>query len=237
MKDLVRRASAFLTFDLPLQPVYIGKQFTSTHSQYRQLYPDWGLEATRKKVISYFWFRQVLFHFGAVFSLAIILVVPLISSGKYLLVSGFLAGFTSFITLVIFYYWPTYYSSFLPILDNIEVENQRQIASNEEVKKCKRTQFSIPALTIIFYTFSKISNIPLPPCNDQSAALLNNLYGADRDKLKQNLSRLYKFSCLSARERAEIQKGISTARTFFDMLGSSHAQTILNQLEIKTNLT
>ena len=203
MKDLVRRASSFLTFDLPLEPVHIGEQFTSTHSQYRRLYPDWGLQATRKKVISYYWFRQVLFHFGGVFCLAIILVVPLISPGKYLLVSGFFAGLTSFVTLVIFYYWPAYYSSFLPILDNIEAENRKQIAISEEVKKCKRTQFPIPALTVIFYTFSKIGNIPLPPSNDHSAAFLNNLYGADRDKLKQNLSRLYK---LSRSQRGSVQK-------------------------------
>ena len=75
--------------------------------------------------------------------------------------------------------------------------------------------------------------MPLPPCNDRSAEILNNLFGADKDKLKQNLSRIYKLSSLSPKERAEIQKGIDAARIFFNSLQYSNANSILDQLEIK----
>jgi alcohol dehydrogenase YqhD (iron-dependent ADH family) len=75
--------------------------------------------------------------------------------------------------------------------------------------------------------------MPFPACNVNSAELLNNLYGADKDKLKQNLSRLYKLSTMSPKERAEIQKGIDTARNFFNALAHSPAQKILDQLELK----
>ena len=102
-----------------------------------------------------------------------------------------------------------------------------------DLKKCKRSQFSIPALTIIYYVFSKTSGVPLLPANDQSAVLLNQLFGADRDKLKQNLSRLYQISRLSPKERAEMQKGIDKAHEFFDSLNSSKASEILNQMELK----
>lgn len=75
--------------------------------------------------------------------------------------------------------------------------------------------------------------MPMPACNDHSAELLNNLFGADKDKLKQNLSRLYKLSSLSPKERAEIQKGINSARAFFQALNYRPSQKILDQLEVK----
>jgi hypothetical protein len=56
---------------------------------------------------------------------------------------------------------------------------------------------------------------------------------ADKDKLKQNLCRLYKLSKLSPKERAEFQKGIENARILFDALNSQAACKILNQLELK----
>lgn len=235
MRDLVRKAKSFIIFDFQLEPVHISEQFTSTHRHYQQQFPYWSLEATRKKLISVFWFRQVLFHYGAILALAIFLVMPSAIRSQYLLMPLFFAGGISFVILILFHYWPTYYSDFLPTLDTIIAEQEKQMAVREEIKKCKRTQFSIPALTIIFYVFSKTVNIPLLPSNDHSAELLNNLYGADKDKLKQNLSRLYKLSQLSPKERAEIQKGITTSRAFFEALDCKPAQIVLDQLEIKTN--
>jgi hypothetical protein len=54
-------------------------------------------------------------------------------------------------------------------------ELEKELNNAVDIKKCKRTQFSIPTLTIIFYVFSKIGNIPLPASNDRSAELSNNL--------------------------------------------------------------
>jgi hypothetical protein len=133
----------------------------------------------------------------------------------------------------LFHYGPVYYSDFLPKLDTVIAEQESLRLVQEEVKKCKRTQFSIPTLTIIFYVFSKAFNMPLLPSNDKSAELLNGLYGADKDKLKQNLSRLYKVSKLSPKERAEMQKGIDSARSFFEALSLTPACIILDQLEVK----
>ncbi|MDQ2720629.1 MAG: hypothetical protein M3Z26_12835 [Bacteroidota bacterium] len=132
-----------------------------------------------------------------------------------------------------FNYWPAYYADFLPKLDTIIAEYEKKMEIAGEIKKCKRTQYSIPTLTIIFYVFSKAANIPFPACNDRSAELLNNLYGSDKDKIKQNLSRLYKLSRLSLREKAEMEKGIASAKAFFEELGYPQAQKILEQLELK----
>lgn len=165
------------------------------------------------------------------------LILTAISNSSSFLIPVFFAGGISLFILTLFHYWPAYYSDFLPKLDTIIAEQEKLIVVQEEVKKCKRTQFPIPALTIIFYVFSKTGNISLLPSNDRSAELLNNLYGADKDKLKQNLSRLYKLSQLSPKERAEIQKGIAIARTFFESLDCKPAQAILDQLEIRLNRT
>jgi hypothetical protein len=105
----------------------------------------------------------------------------------------------------------------------------------EETTKCKRTQFQAPTLIIIYYINSKISNTPLLPANDQSAGLLNKLYGSDKDKLKQNLSRLYKLPSLSAKERAEFLKGVENARKYFKELECTAAYKILDELELKLN--
>lgn len=70
MKDLVKKAKSFITFDFPLSNDYIGAQFASTHSNYQKQFPYWSLPATRKKIISNYWFRHVLTHFGSLYGLA-----------------------------------------------------------------------------------------------------------------------------------------------------------------------
>jgi hypothetical protein len=81
----------------------------------------------------------------------------------------------------------------------------------------------------------KISNTPLLPANDQSAGLLNKLYGSDKDKLKQNLSRLYRLPSFSAKERAEILKAVENIRDFFKDSLNADIPKIRDELELKLN--
>ncbi len=224
---------SFIFFESPLQTALISRFFSETHDRFQREYPHWSFEATRKKVIYRFWSGQVVQHFLAIFILAALLTTPFIYSRHLLLLSLSIGGFLSFMVILSRIYWPVYFSDFLPILDTIIAEKQEIQDAELELKKCKRSQFSIPTLTIIYYVFSKTSGVPLLPANDQSAVLVNQLFGADRDKLKQNLSRLYQISKLSPKERAEMEKGIEKAREFFDALISPHASEILNQLELK----
>ena len=227
------RVKSFIFFESPLQTGLINQFFTETHDRFQGVYPHWSFEATRKKVIYRFWSGQVSQHFLAIFLLAALLIAPFISSGHFLLLSFSIAGFLSFMVILSRIYWPVYYSDFLPVLDTIIAEKQKIQDAGLELKKCKRSQFSIPTLTIIYYVFSKTSDIALLPANDRSAELLNQLFGADRDKLKQNLSRLYQISRLSAKETAEMEKGIDKAGEFFEDLDFPPASKILNQLEFK----
>jgi hypothetical protein len=237
MKEIVSKLNSFIIFDFPVQSDFISRQFTSIHNNFQKQFPHWSLTATRRKLIANFWFRQVLFHFGAL--IAIATLFALIFNGNRpmaigsVVVAVFLAGCICFVILTAFNYWPVYYSDFLPKLDTVIAQHEEEMEIAAVIKKCKRTQYSIPALTIIFYVFTKALEISFPACNDRSAELLNNLYGADKDKLKQNLSRLYKLSSLTPREKAEIEKGIESAKGFFEELGYPRAQQILQKLELK----
>jgi len=227
------RAKSFIFFESPLQALTINRFFTETHDRFQGQYPHWSFESTRKKVIYKFWSGQVVNHFLAIFLLAALLTAPFLYSRQLILLSFFVAGLLSFMVILSRIYWPVYFSDFLPILDTIIAEKQKIQDADIELRKCKRSQFSIPTLIIIYCVFAKTSNIPLLSPNDRSAELLNQLFGADRDKLKQNLSRVYQFSKLSPKEKTEMEKGIDRAREFFAALTSPQASHILDQLELK----
>lgn len=227
---------SFITFDFPLDSHYIGEQFLTTHDHYRSKTPFWSFSATRRKIISDYWFRHVLSHFGALYGLASLCVLLISQNFHFSFFTSFVAiGFVSFCVLFVTHYWLFYYSDFLPKLDTVVARHEYESKKEEKLEKCRRTQFSIPTLTVIFYVFSKDCKFPFLACNDQSAELLNNLYGSDKDKIKENLRRLYKLSSLSVKERAEMQKGINSARTFFAALGHSNANAILDQLDDKVS--
>jgi len=234
MKDLMQQAVSLLMFDMPIQPDYIRSTFTNTHLNYQQVFLHWSPEATRKKLMAAFWYRQVLFHFIFMISLGFVLATLAGMAPFYLLLLILLpVSIILLITFTFFLYLPFYYRDFLPTLDMVMAEKEKSVHVEETLKKCKRSQHSIPSLTIIFYVFCKLSGVTVPPANDPSAIFLNGFLGVDKDKLKQNLSRLQKISRLSPKEKAELQKGIDVARQFFATLDAAKAEAVLNQLELK----
>ena len=180
-----------------------------------------------------FWFCQVATHFLILLILAIAALFLLKGIGTNSVPPIFVTAVFTFCILVVHSYGPIFYADYLPKLVTIIAQQEKLAAGEEELKKCKRSQYAIPALTIIFWVWSKMAEIPIVPVNDHSAALLNHLYGTDKDKLKQNLSRLHKLSTLSPKEKAEMQKGIHSARSFFKGLQHPSADKLLDQLELK----
>ena len=231
MKEIVRKLTASVLFDLQEQYGYISAQFAIKHSNYTRQFPHWSFAATRKKIIASYWFSQVQFHL-ALLIIAVIVALPF-GNWHWPLQSIFFAGLVSFIILAAVTYWPTFYSEFLPKLDAVIAEQEKQSELIEDLKKVKRTQYLAPALIVIYDVMLKSAKIHHLPANDQSAELLNNLFGVRKDKLKENLSRLCKISSLSPKERAAIQEGINTARLFFEAHDFPPAQIILDQLEQK----
>lgn len=229
----LRGMVSFITREHTLNINNIRSLFIAEHEKHLQLYPAWNFKATRRILIASYWFRQASIHFSVIMGIALTFMLPQSSSWLALFTSIAIASLPALFSLTAFIYVPSFFYNFLPKLETILGEQEKMAAREEETKKCKRTQFQIPTLVIIHYVFSKIDNIPLLPANDTSAELLNKLYGSDKDKLKQNLSRLYKLSSLSAKERAEFLKGIENARDFFKDLGCIDASKVLNDLELK----
>jgi hypothetical protein len=234
-KELWNRAKAFVFFESPVQMNLINGFFDVTHDHFQKEYPHWSYSATRKKVIFQFWSRQVSFHFGILLALGVSAVNIFGAASHIFILSLLFAAILSFLIIAVQIYWPAYFSDFLPKLDTIVAEKEKLKATELEMSKCKRSQFSTPTLTIIYYVNCKMTGIPHLPANDSSAELLNQLYGVDKDKIKQNLTRLCKISRLSVKEKAEMRKGIEYAREFFNKMESPKAQTFLDQLEFKLN--
>jgi len=211
----LRRMISFITRENTLDINTIRSLFIAEHEKCLQQNPTWNLKATRRLVIANYWFTDILIHYGTIMAVAVIFTLPQCISWLTIPASILFASIPALFSLTAFVYFPSFVWNFLPNLEVIIGEQEKLALKVEETTKCKRTQFEAPTLIIIYYVNSKISNIPLLPANDQSAGLLNKLYGSDKEKLKLNLSRLYKLSSLSAKERAEMLKGVEKARDFF----------------------
>lgn len=231
----LRSMTSFITREHTLDINTIRSLFIAEHEKYLELNPTWNFKATRISVIGTYWFREVLMHFGIIMAIGVLLTLTHCNSWYSLLAATLIGGVPALISLTAFIYFPSFYWNFLPKLEVIIGEQEKLAIQAKETTKCKRTQFQAPTLIIIYYVNSKISNTPLLPANDQSAAILNKLYGSDKDKLKQNLSRLYRLSSLSAKERAEMLKGVENAKTFFKNSQNADVSKILDELEFKLN--
>ncbi|KYP13503.1 hypothetical protein [Flavihumibacter sp. CACIAM 22H1] len=233
MKQVMKQWKSLISFDFPLQAAYISAQFHSVHDTYQSKFPFWSLEATKKKVIAWYWFRLVLYHFLTIVGVSFLTVAPFAQDRSGLIPSLFLAGAISLLTLIAFNYWPSYYATFLPNLETAINEHQIRIRQEEELKKCKRSQYSIPTLVVIAQVISQMNECGTMPSNEQTANILNKLYGVDKDKIKQNLARHLKISGITDKERFEILKGVDHARDFFEHFGWTKATPVLNDLENK----
>ncbi len=173
MKDLIQKVTSFIIFDLPVQNEFISSRFLCIHNNFQKQFPHWSLAATRRKVIADFWFSHVLLHFAAIISCGVLSVLlfgnnPPIAI-KPLVAAVFLGGCISFVIIVAFSYWPVYYSDFLPKLDTIVAQYEKEIKVAAEIKKCKKAQLSNPALVLIYYVFDKVTGMNSLQCNDHYA--------------------------------------------------------------------
>jgi hypothetical protein len=132
MKERIKKLRTFLTFDTPLEMNNIGSLFSTTHSQYQQLIPEWSYSSTRQKMIGTYWFSQVVAHFAAMTGIALLISWTVIRhfEAGYLLVV-LIVGFFYFIVQLVASYWPSYISNFLPKLE--AVMSKYQYAQQQKV--------------------------------------------------------------------------------------------------------
>lgn len=226
-----------MIFDLPLSPSYISSEFSRLHEFHQVQDQHWPLQATRSKMAAEYWFRHVLASFAAILTGGALVSTVFVSEWSQILPALVFVGSITFLTLTGIIYYPAYKFTFLPYLESVISKKEAQLTKikEEPIKRCKTTQFSIPTLTVIFYVFCKIGNSPILPTNDESAALLNQLFGVTNKSLKDNLSRLERPARISDRERAEMRKAIEEAATFFEQLNNQAALKELHLLEIQFN--
>lgn len=129
----------FLIFAVDSDHAKIEQQFAQYHSVCQDQFPYWSINATRRKLIGHFWYTAVVKHFFALYAMAVLFTL-LINPGKglnplFLLVAACLSGFV-FIILCAFIYMPSFYSSYLLLLDSyVENYSGKQL---EGIQKCKR---------------------------------------------------------------------------------------------------
>src|SRR5688500_6090560 len=99
MNDLVKSVKYFIVFDFTLKISIISSQFATTHDSYQKQFVYWSFSAARRKLISNFWLRLVLYHYFIILGLAAIVTLPLTPNWNGLLLSIFLGGFVSLFTM------------------------------------------------------------------------------------------------------------------------------------------
>jgi hypothetical protein len=234
MKDLVKRAKSFITFDFPLQTANISTQFANTHKKLQTEIPGWSTTATRQKLISHYWFTYVAGHYAIMlgFPALVIFIWQSLAQSSFHLLSALIVGLLSYPVLYLFHYRPWFSSIFLPRLETVkEFYEQKQL---EQLGKCRQAQLSNFALSLVFYVFDKTSGINTLQCNDQSAALLMKLYGVDKGSIKKNLELILgKKHRLLPRKCTEVQKRFDEAYTFFEDLHFTEGIKLLKELKSK----
>jgi hypothetical protein len=234
MKDLVKRAKSFITFDFPLQTVNISAEFADTHKKLQTEIPGWSTTATRQKLISHYWFTYVAGHFAIMFGLPVLVFFlwhGFAQPNSYML-SVLIAGLISYPIIYLFHYRPYYSCVFLPCLETVkETYERKQI---EQLEKCRQAQLSNFALALVFYIFDKTSGMNVLQCNDNCAELMMRLFGVDHGSLKNNLRIIYrKRQKVSLRKQTEILNRFDEAITFFEKASFPKGVFILTELRNK----
>lgn len=228
----MKKVISFITFEFASNRDCLSKQFAATHILHQRNLPEWSTTATRQKVIFRYWFELVLSHFAWVFGFPALLLLASHNYNTRYLSIIFVAGIVTYAVMVLFHYWPNFYSDFLPKLETIKETYERK--QQEQLEKCKRAQLSNPALVLIYYVFDKVSGLNSLQCNDQYAALLTKLYGVDQGSLKKNLELIFgKKKNLSELKLTEIQNRFQEAQNFFEEIQFKEGLRILNELEQK----
>lgn len=236
MKDYVKKFESFIKFELPLDTANISAQFADIQKTSEAESPGWSTAATRQKLISSYWFTNVIGHFSII--LGITATIIFLSAARFeqrYLLSIIMAGLLCFTVMYFFLYRPYFGSVYLPRLETVKETYERK--EFENLEKCRRAQLSNQALCLIFYVLDQAGGINAIQPNDQFAGILAKLYGVDRGSLKTNLELILgcsgKRNNITERKRTEIQNRFVEAHLFLKELNFSKGLALLEKLEAK----
>ena len=232
MKDPVRKLISILLFETLVTPENINVRFSTQQKSVLAQPTGWSTAATRQRLIYQYWFTHVTEHFLLIICLPVLFTIHFTSAAA-LPASMFgiiTAGMIIYLALYLFLYRPLFESVFLPQLENIKETWDRQLTL--ELEKCRKSQLSNFALTLVFYVIDKSCNLNSLQCNEESAKRIARLYGVDSGSIKKNLSLIIgKKVPIAIRKRTEIQNQFEEAYGYLNELNFKKGIELLRQVE------
>ncbi|MHA4811010.1 hypothetical protein ACX0G9_23075 [Flavitalea flava] len=120
--------------------------------------------------------------------------------------------------------------------DQVAVQKALVEQQQEEIRKCRQMQLSNFALTLVYYAWAKVSGLNIEG-SDQTAQLLQRLYGVDRGSLRNNLEMISGTSSkrknLGDRKITEMRNRFEEAIHFCKDMEYPKGISVLKELEIK----
>lgn len=221
--------------DIPFPQPVLSKTFQEHHERYLELFPEWSLLATRRKLVATYWLKILVNHF--LFLLVCgSLIVFLFNKGQslnQLIVSLMPASLVVFLTLFLTMYWPLYQLEFLPHLDScIESFNIKKL---EGVQRCKKEQYSVLSLMLIQHTYQHMAGIKNGLIDTTYAKLVAQQYGVSIKSIVPALQTTIRgqWDRKSIRKRTEITNDFENAKNYFMQLSCDKAIQLLDRLQQK----
>ncbi|WP_343689966.1 hypothetical protein [Chitinophaga sp.] len=231
MKKKLMSLVLFATFSTPENFEYIELLLNNTHLHFSKAIPAWSIQASKRKLITYYWYSHVLPHFISLLVLST-LIMLMIDFSAFHILPILLTGILSWPILIFCLYGPLFYSDFLLKLDTaISIYEGDHIKA---LKKCQQKQMSNLALAIIYYSFAKGLNLSIGNINHKYGEILMVLFGKYPDDMQKNLKMLTcRISNVSTHKITEIEKSIKEVQEFFSSIEYNNGLEILEQLDRK----
>lgn len=226
----------FLTFSAIADHSKVEEQFKNCHSHHLSRFPYWSISATRRKLMSAFWYTTVFRHFIALFCIALIVSAFFDHNSRFnatIFLLSLCMFCIAFFVMLLFIYLPAFQSTYLPLLDSyLETYSGRHL---EGIQKCKKEQYPVMTLMLIQYCFHKLTGIEGSLLMDPLPRLLMRQYGVSQKMIDTTLRTiiLNNWDSSKIRKRTEITEAFEEAATYFQSFGSEKAVQLLNNLQLK----
>lgn len=226
----------FLTFSAIADYSKIEEQFNNCHSNYQSRFPYWSITATRRKLMSAFWYTTVFRHFIALFSIAVSVTAFIdfstwFSSAVFLLCLSLFC--MAFLVMLFFIYLPAFQSTYMPLLDSyLEAYSGKHL---EGIQKCKKEQYPVMTLMLIQYCYHKLIGTEGSLLMEPHPRLLMKQYGVSQKMIDSTLRTivLNNWDQGKLRKRTEITEAFEEAIAYFQSFGSEKAVQLLITLHQK----
>jgi hypothetical protein len=119
-----------------------------------------------------------------------------------------------------------------------QVAGQKELVKEQQeaIKKCRQTQLSNFALTLVYYVLAELAGIKSVDSTEETAHLLQKLYGVDPGSIRANLELICgtgsKRKGLTERKITETRNRFAEATQFFKEMKCADGIKILNRLEM-----